>query len=119
MKAQVRSYLNEVKWLYQKYTPTMDEYLSIALGTSYFMLATTSLVGMGDIVTKDSFEWIFNEPKIVNALLVLGRLMGDMRSHKVGLVMGILFRVILFVYTIFTDHNIGYLFDRDDIIIHI
>ncbi|XP_062011925.1 (-)-germacrene D synthase-like [Rosa rugosa] len=83
MKRQVRAYHAEAKWLHKNYTPTMDEYMEVALVTSaYSMLATTSFVGMGDIVTKDSFEWIFSDPKIVKASSVVCRLMDDIVSHK-------------------------------------
>uniref|UniRef100_A0A2N9HR11 Terpene synthase N-terminal domain-containing protein n=1 Tax=Fagus sylvatica TaxID=28930 RepID=A0A2N9HR11_FAGSY len=83
MKNQVRGYFNEAKWFHKKHIPTMDEYMHVAVVTSgYSMLATTSLVGMGDIVTKDSFEWMFSYPKIVRASTVLSRLEDDMMSHK-------------------------------------
>ncbi|KAK7825294.1 (-)-germacrene d synthase, partial [Quercus suber] len=68
MKNQVRAYFDEAKWFHKKYIPTMDEYMEIALATSgYSLLATTSLVGMGDIVTNDSFKWVFSKPKMVRA----------------------------------------------------
>lgn len=61
MKNQVRGYFNEAKWFHKKHITTMDEYMHVVVVTSgYSMLATTSLVGMGDIVTKDSFEWMFS-----------------------------------------------------------
>ncbi|CAL9017341.1 unnamed protein product, partial [Prunus brigantina] len=82
MKVQVRAYFQEAKWFHQKYTPTMDEYMSAALDTSYFPLATISFIGMGDIVTKDSMDWVFSDPKIVKAASVIGRLVDDMKSHK-------------------------------------
>ncbi|XP_040988311.1 (-)-germacrene D synthase-like isoform X2 [Juglans microcarpa x Juglans regia] len=83
MKNQVRAYHHEAKWFHQKYIPTMDEYMPLALVTSaYEMLATTSLVGMGEIVTKDSFEWLFSDPKMVTASAVVCRLMDDIVSHK-------------------------------------
>ncbi|PQQ16398.1 (-)-germacrene D synthase-like [Prunus yedoensis var. nudiflora] len=83
MKVQVRAYFREAKWLHQKYTPTMDEYMSAALDTSYFMMATTSFVGMGDIATKDSMDWVFNDPtKMVKAASLIGRLIDDIKSHQ-------------------------------------
>ncbi|KAL6205530.1 hypothetical protein ACLB2K_022788 [Fragaria x ananassa] len=83
MKRQVRAYHAEAKWFHNNDTPTMDEYMEVALVTSaYSMLATTSFVGMGDIVTKDSFEWIFSDPKMVKASEVVCRLMDDIVSHK-------------------------------------
>ena len=58
--------------------------MEVALATSaYSMLATTSFVGMEDIVTKDSFEWIFSDPMMVKASSVVCRLMDDIVSHKV------------------------------------
>nr|QWQ79571.1 TPS13 [Juglans sigillata] len=82
MKKQVRAYHQEAKWFHQKYIPTMDEYMPVALASSnYAMLATTSLVGMGELVTKDSFEWLFSNPKMVTASEVVGRLMDDIVSH--------------------------------------
>ncbi|KAF2314254.1 hypothetical protein GH714_024527 [Hevea brasiliensis] len=63
--------------------PTMEEYMSIALVTSACaMLVTTSLVGMGDTVTEDSFDWLFTEPKMVTASTIICRLMNDIVSHQ-------------------------------------
>ena len=84
MKNQVRAYYEEAKWLQVQQIPTMEEYMPVALVTSaYSMLATTSFVGMGDAVTKESFDWIFSKPKIVRASAIVCRLMDDMVSHKV------------------------------------
>ena len=72
------------KWLQVQQVPTMEEYMPVALVTSaYSMLATTSLTGMGDAVTKESFDWIFSKPKIVRASAIVCRLMDDMVSPKV------------------------------------
>jgi hypothetical protein len=84
MKDQIRAYLHEAKWFHKKHIPTMDEYMRTALVTcSYPTLATTSLVGMGDVVTKDAFEWLFSDPKLLRASTVVCRLMDDIVSHKV------------------------------------
>ncbi|KAM3696543.1 hypothetical protein ACJW31_06G047200 [Castanea mollissima] len=83
MKNQVRAYFDEAKWFHKKYIPRMDEYMEIALATSgYPLLATTSLVGMGDLVTDDSFKWVFSKPKMVRACTVVARLKNDIVSHK-------------------------------------
>ncbi|KAG7957473.1 hypothetical protein I3843_11G176800 [Carya illinoinensis] len=82
MKNQVRAYHHEAKWFHQKYIPTMDEYMPLALVTSgYAMLATTSLVRIGEILTKDSFKWLFSDPKIVTASTVVCRLMNDIQKR--------------------------------------
>ena len=58
--------------------------MHIALKTSgYPMLTAISFLGMGDIVTKEAFDWIFSNPKIITASSIIGRLMDDMKSHKV------------------------------------
>jgi (-)-germacrene D synthase len=84
MKNQIRAEFHEAKWFYKNRIPTMDEYMKIALASStHEMLAITSLVGMGDIITKDAFEWILNDPKVLRALKVIGRLLDDIVSHEV------------------------------------
>ncbi|BFG29334.1 hypothetical protein CerSpe_156090 [Prunus speciosa] len=82
MKVQVRAYFREAKWFHQKHIPKMDECMSAALDTAYLMMATTSFAGMGDIATKDSMDWVFNDPKMVKAASLIGRLMDDIKSHQ-------------------------------------
>ncbi|KAG8382760.1 hypothetical protein BUALT_Bualt05G0110800 [Buddleja alternifolia] len=82
MKKLVRAYFEEAKWVYNNYIPTMEEYMSVALVSgAYMMLSTTSLVGMGSLVTRETFEWVTNEPLIVRASSVICRLMDDMVGH--------------------------------------
>ena len=58
--------------------------MAVAMVTSaYAMLAATSFVGMGSVVTKDSFEWLFSGPKIVKASEIICRLADDIVSHEV------------------------------------
>ncbi|PRQ33674.1 putative lyase [Rosa chinensis] len=83
MKKQAENYLLEVKWLQQKHIPTMDEYMALALiTTGYPMLITTSFVGMGDIATQDSFDWLATYPKAVKGATMVCRLMDDIVDHK-------------------------------------
>ena len=84
MKRLTRAYFDEAKWFYQNYIPIMEEYMHVALESSGIpILAITSFLGMGDIVTKEAFDWAFSNPKIITASSVIGRLMDDMKSHKV------------------------------------
>ena len=84
MKKQVQAYFLESKWFHQKYIPTMEEYTPLALATSgYRLLAFTSLVGMDDIVTEDSFERLRGDTKMLTASALISRLMDDIVSHKV------------------------------------
>ncbi|KAM1256514.1 hypothetical protein PS2_030420 [Malus domestica] len=83
LKCVARAYFEEAKWLNEGYTPTMEEYLAVAIvSTGYPMLSTVSLVGMGDIVTKETFEWLFNDAKIVRASTTLFRFIDDMVTTK-------------------------------------
>ncbi|KAF3943865.1 hypothetical protein CMV_029611 [Castanea mollissima] len=83
MKRLVRAYFDEAKWFHQNYIPTMEEYMHLALKTSgYPMLTAISFLGMDDIVTKEAFDWVFSNPKIITASSVICRLMDDMKSHK-------------------------------------
>ncbi|XVF04021.1 hypothetical protein REPUB_Repub05bG0044600 [Reevesia pubescens] len=84
MKNQCQAYYVEAKWLNENHTPTMEEYMSIALvSCGYHMLAITSFVGMEDTITKETFVWAFNAPKILRASTIVNRLMSDIVSHKV------------------------------------
>nr|U3LVL5.1 RecName: Full=Germacrene D synthase; Short=LaGERDS; AltName: Full=(-)-germacrene D synthase; AltName: Full=Bicyclogermacrene synthase [Lavandula angustifolia]AGL98420.1 germacrene-D synthase [Lavandula angustifolia] len=79
MQKLVRAYFDEAKWLYKNYLPTWEEYMKVSTVTgAYMMLSTTSLVGMGDLVTKQDFDWVVREPLIVRASSVISRLMDDL-----------------------------------------
>ena len=86
MKKLVRAYFEVAKWFHQGYTPSMEEYMQVALVTStYEMLLTTSFVGMGDLATQEAFDWVSSFPLIVKASSIIGRLRNDMVGHKVQL----------------------------------
>lgn len=84
MKITIRGYYEESRWLLHHHIPTLEEYMDVALvSTSYRSLAITALVGMQDISTKDIFEWLLSDPKIVKASATVLRLMDDITSHMV------------------------------------
>ncbi|EOY08702.1 hypothetical protein QUC31_010780 [Theobroma cacao] len=83
MKQQVQAFYAEAKWLHENYTPKLEEYMSIASVTcAYHMLTITSFVGMEDTITKETFIWAYNYPKILRASTIISRLMNDIASHK-------------------------------------
>ncbi|KAJ9676261.1 hypothetical protein PVL29_024996 [Vitis rotundifolia] len=83
MKNQVRAYFAETKWFHEQHIPTMEEYMCVALSSSgYSLLATSSFIGMGEIVSKEAFDWVISDPKIIRASTVIARFMDDMTSHK-------------------------------------
>uniref|UniRef100_A0A1S3BTM3 Terpene synthase metal-binding domain-containing protein n=1 Tax=Cucumis melo TaxID=3656 RepID=A0A1S3BTM3_CUCME len=58
--------------------------MEVALASSgYELLSTISFVCMGDIATKEVFDWLFDCPKILKASTTISRLMDDVVSYKV------------------------------------
>ncbi|XP_039171029.1 (-)-germacrene D synthase-like [Eucalyptus grandis] len=83
MKKLVSAYFQEAKWFHTNYIPTLEEYMSLQLITSgYEMLATTSLMGMGNVVTEHALKWSIGDCKIGKAAQTIGRLMDDIVSHE-------------------------------------
>ncbi|KAL0362759.1 UNVERIFIED_CONTAM: Bicyclogermacrene synthase [Sesamum calycinum] len=67
---------------YNKNMPTMEEYMKVAIVTATFMTSsTTSLVGMGNLVTKKDFDWITSEPLFLLASSTICRLTNDMVGY--------------------------------------
>ncbi|MBA0880662.1 hypothetical protein Goshw_029214 [Gossypium schwendimanii] len=84
MKQQSQVFFIEAKWFHGNYIPTMEEYMPIALlSYGYLQLAIASFVGMEDGITKETFNWAVNEPKIIRASNIICRLMSDIAGHKV------------------------------------
>ncbi|KAK9016801.1 hypothetical protein V6N11_079294 [Hibiscus sabdariffa] len=82
MKIQCQAYYAEFKWLHENYIPTFEEYMSVALVSSgYQLLTIISFVGMEDCITKETFIWAFNDPKILRASTIICRLINDV-SHQ-------------------------------------
>ncbi|MFS7953441.1 putative (-)-beta-caryophyllene synthase [Helianthus anomalus] len=83
MKELVRNYMTETNWAHKGIVPTTQEHIAVSYVTSGFgMLLATSFVGMGDMVTDESFEWALSKPPIVKASCVMARLMNDFYSQK-------------------------------------
>ncbi|PHT97232.1 Vetispiradiene synthase 2 [Capsicum chinense] len=83
MKEIVRNYFVEAKWFIEGYMPPVSEYLSNALATStYYLLTTTSYLGM-KCATKEDFEWLANNPKILEANVTFCRVIDDIATYEV------------------------------------
>uniref|UniRef100_A0AAN0LI60 Terpene synthase n=1 Tax=Syringa oblata TaxID=178762 RepID=A0AAN0LI60_9LAMI len=83
MKNLLGAYYEEAKWAYNGYMPIhMEEYMKVALMSSgYIMLSTTCLVGMGESVTEEAFDWISSKSIAAKASSIIARLMDDMAGH--------------------------------------
>ncbi|KAF4351783.1 hypothetical protein G4B88_030144 [Cannabis sativa] len=85
VQSLIRAYFKEAKWLHTKYIPTLDEYMPVGVDSAgSFMLISMVFIGMGDIVTKHSMDWIFSnpQPKIIQTMAIVGRVMNDIGYHK-------------------------------------
>ncbi|KAJ9560819.1 hypothetical protein OSB04_005979 [Centaurea solstitialis] len=79
----MRSYMTEAKWRNEGYVPTIEEHMSVAfISSGYKFLLTTSLVGMDDGITNDTFKWVSTNPPLVIASCAVCRFMDDIVSHK-------------------------------------
>ena len=59
-------YFTEAKWLKEGYVPSMEEYKSVALRSIVVLpVVAASFLNMGDIATKEVFEWVVKVPKII------------------------------------------------------
>ncbi|KAK4361218.1 hypothetical protein RND71_020170 [Anisodus tanguticus] len=84
MKKLSRAYFQEAKWYHGKKVPTVEQYMKNGNPSStYQLLATTSWLGMGEVATKDAFDWIATEPPILVASCIIGRLINDIVSHEI------------------------------------
>uniref|UniRef100_K3YYB8 Uncharacterized protein n=1 Tax=Setaria italica TaxID=4555 RepID=K3YYB8_SETIT len=80
----VRAYTTEVKWRDQRYVPaTVEEHLQLSVRSgACHLLSCASFVGMGDIATRESFEWVSSMPEIVHSLCIILRLLDDPKSYE-------------------------------------
>ncbi|XP_062200557.1 alpha-terpineol synthase, chloroplastic-like [Phragmites australis] len=80
----VRAFNMEVKMREEGYTPrSVEEHLQFSIWTGgCHLLSCTSFVGMDDIATKDSFDWVSTMPKMVKALCIILRLLDDLQSYE-------------------------------------
>lgn len=85
MKKLVRAYFKEAQWLDNAgYIPKDEEYMETVLVTGgYMMAATTCLVGIEEFISRETFEWLKNEPLIVRAASFISRAMDDIVGHEV------------------------------------
>nr|ABK63808.1 sesquiterpene cyclase [Centella asiatica] len=82
-KQLARAYLQEAQWSNKSYVPTMEEYITNALiTTGYTFLGTCSFVGMGDVATREAFDWVTNDPLMIRAASVVCRICDDIVGHE-------------------------------------
>ncbi|KAH6781400.1 hypothetical protein C2S51_006693 [Perilla frutescens var. frutescens] len=82
MKMLARAYYVEAKWSFSKYKPTMEEYMKVALVSSgYMMMTINALTVIEASITNEEFDWVFSEPPMLRASLIITRLMDDLAGY--------------------------------------
>ncbi|XP_037491105.1 probable terpene synthase 6 [Jatropha curcas] len=82
-KELLRAYRMEAKWSNDGYVPTFGEYLhNGATSSSYGVVPAVCFVGMGKFAGIKEYEWLKANPKIANAVKIIGRLLNDIVSHE-------------------------------------
>ncbi|XP_057546573.1 (-)-drimenol synthase-like [Amaranthus tricolor] len=85
IKALCKAYMQEAKWCNQNFIPAFDDYMKIALVTSPYPHAIiSSFLGMGEIATKEVFEWASQNPmpNVIKAASTIIRIMNDLGGHE-------------------------------------
>ncbi|KAG8370746.1 hypothetical protein BUALT_Bualt13G0015600 [Buddleja alternifolia] len=83
IKYLCRAYYAETKWKQEEYKPTTEEYLRLANKTcGYTTLVIISFLGMGDIPTKEAFDWVLTQPAPIIAASTICRLKDDIVGHE-------------------------------------
>ncbi|KAL6659804.1 hypothetical protein ACP70R_002633 [Stipagrostis hirtigluma subsp. patula] len=76
-------YLDEAEWSNENHEPNFKEHVEVSVMSSgYPTLAVMVLVGMGDMVTKETFEWAIGVPDMVSASGEVARFLNDIASYK-------------------------------------
>jgi beta-farnesene synthase len=86
LKILVQASSQEVKWRDEQYIPkTINEHLEMSRATvGGFQVACSSFVGMGDIITKETLDWLLTYPELLKCLSTTARLSNDIKSTEVS-----------------------------------
>lgn len=104
--------MKEAQWLNQKYIPTVEEHreVSVLVTGTCRTLFVIAYVGMGDVATKETFDWMFTMPKIVEASSIISRSMDDTVGHKVRISTKLSIKLALICELITTCFCVLYLY---------
>lgn len=105
LKQLVQAYIDELKWRDENYIPeTLSEHLGLSMRSSGGSpILCASLVGMGEIVTRETLDWFLSYPHLVRSFDTFVRLSDDMASTEVFLYLyafGCLFAQLLYYFCI-------------------
>ncbi|CAN1234143.1 Probable terpene synthase 3 [Linum perenne] len=79
------AYLDEQRWYDKGIVPSLEEYRKVSAVTSFYMVIMNSgLCGMGELASKEVFDWLLADPNVLFASGDHCRLMDDIVSHERG-----------------------------------
>ncbi|PKU75140.1 alpha-humulene synthase-like [Dendrobium catenatum] len=82
-KRMAHAYLQESKWASVGYVPKLEEHMRVSLITAgYSLITCASYLGMKEVISKDTYEWVASRPKILKSMNIVGRLMNDIGSYQ-------------------------------------
>ncbi|KAG5546309.1 hypothetical protein RHGRI_018472 [Rhododendron griersonianum] len=82
LKDLVGVYCKEAKWYHEGYVPSMDKHWPVALlSCGYQAVSTISFTGMGELATKEAFDWVSSNPLFVQGSSC--RFIDDVVGHKI------------------------------------
>ncbi|KAF5182448.1 (-)-germacrene D synthase [Thalictrum thalictroides] len=87
LKEEVKDYtkglLEEAKILFSGKVPTLEEWLPVSMVTvaiNIFVIA--AVMDLGEVATKEVFDWIASKPKMIRCSYLLNRLLDDIATFK-------------------------------------
>ncbi|KAI0508094.1 hypothetical protein KFK09_014228 [Dendrobium nobile] len=87
-KRMAHAYLQESKWASVGYVPKLEEHMRVSLITAgYSLITCASYLGMKEVISKDTYEWVASHPKILKSMNVVGRLMNDIGSYQLDIIL--------------------------------
>ncbi|CAO2150134.1 unnamed protein product [Urochloa humidicola] len=84
-KLQSKNSIQQAKWLNEKCMPSFKEQIHMAVlvsGIQWGIL--TALMGAGQVVNNEAFEWAVNMPDMSYAGAEVGRFINDIAAYKLG-----------------------------------
>ncbi|KAL9381833.1 hypothetical protein Peur_024868 [Populus x canadensis] len=82
-KELTRGYQVEAQWADVGHVPPFDEYVPNGLETTgYGVIMAASFVEMDEVAGEEEYKWLKNNPKIMKAAKMIGRLMNDIVGHE-------------------------------------
>jgi (-)-germacrene D synthase len=84
-KIMSEAYLQETEWYAEDYYPEVGvrKEHSVLKSSGYPVLCCISFVGMGEVATKEAFDWVTSVPKVVRASAEISRFTDDVVTHVV------------------------------------